>query len=209
MALFERFPHCSPLYLPLSRTLDEPRGLGCNSLIHEDSRSLFSPRRPSSLHTPQLGHSSFAHLHFLQLSTVSVSSPLSRHWLRSHPLQNTLEVYSLLTALHICIAPPLRLFIQPSTLHTTVDSRTRSAIVSSGCMHNHDRCLRFLTNRYPTNEAALRSVWKHKIRLITYNVKHLVSAGCVNTVIGDSVFSQLATLHSKQPRGRSGTSNTE
>jgi hypothetical protein len=37
----------------------------------------------------------------LELSTVPVSSPCPPHWLQSPPLRSTLEVYSLLAALHI------------------------------------------------------------------------------------------------------------
>jgi len=55
---------------------------------------------------------------------------------------------------------------------------------------------------YPSTE-------KHKIRLISYNVKYLVSSSCVDTVISVSAFSRLAILYSKQPRGQSSTKNTE
>jgi hypothetical protein len=41
----------------------------------------------------------------LEHSTVPVSSPCPRHWLQSPSLQSTLEVYSLLAAIHISTTP--------------------------------------------------------------------------------------------------------
>jgi hypothetical protein len=66
------FLHCSLFTFSLSRLHDESRGLGCDSLLHKDSPSLFSPRCPPHLHhhsaTQFYTHSSFAHLlYFLPL----------------------------------------------------------------------------------------------------------------------------------------------
>jgi hypothetical protein len=67
----------------------------------------------------------------LEHSTVPVSSPCPRHLLRSPPLRSTLEVYSLLAAILAAIhISTTRL--QLDALHTTVDSQTRSTIISSG-----------------------------------------------------------------------------
>ncbi len=66
-----------------------------------------------------------------------------------------------------------------------------------------------LQPKQPWDRCSSNNTGKHKIRLIAYNVKHLVSSSYIDTVIGVSAFSRIATLHSKQPRGRSGTSNTE
>jgi len=114
----------------ISRTLDESRGLGCDSLLHEDSLSLFSPRYPLHLYyhfaIRLYTYSSFAHLLTfflsnaldLEHSTVLMSSPRPRHLLRPPPLQRTLEVYSLLAVIHISTTR-----LQLDALHTTVDSQ--------------------------------------------------------------------------------------
>jgi hypothetical protein len=67
----------------------------------------------------------------------------------------------------------------PSIPHTTVDpSNTRRLMNSIGhhiVRQHRDRCLRFLTNRYPTLEAAQGSKWYQQYRAAEVRIDRLQS----------------------------------
>jgi hypothetical protein len=91
----------------------------------------------------------------LEHSTIPVSSPCPRHWLRSPPLRSTLEVYSLLAA--ICISTtPLQLDsrhdcrLMNSIDHHIVRLRRRRSIVLDRPRIPHRNLLRPLPSSSPS-----------------------------------------------------------
>jgi hypothetical protein len=165
------FPHCSLFTFFLSEAsnsrqvswpwLRSPRLQG--------PRSSLSLKRPPHLHyqgaTRFFYLISFTHL----LLTLDSSGIVLTFAIDYDPL-----LYEAPSKFILFSPPSITQFLRPSTLHTTLhttvdSSHTRRHMNSIDhrivrLRRHRDRCLRFLTNRYPTLEVATRSKWYQQYR---------------------------------------------
>ncbi len=185
--LFSNTAPSSPSLSQRLRILDKHRGFAA---IPSSAKALGVRCLLNVLHisttTVQLGSStlsSFTHL----LLTLDSSGVLPTFVIDYDPL--------LFEALRTAVdsAHDSGLCTRLWTLHTTLDSA-----------HDSRLCTRLWTLHTTLHTTVDSSHTRRPMNSID-----IVSPGCVDTVIGVSAFSRIATLHSKQPRSRSNTSNTE